>query len=360
MKLLAVETSCDETAVSILDIAAFSAHMPARDFLNCELISSQIKLHAPYGGVVPELAAREHIINLPILIKEAFDQTGCQTTDIGAIAVTRGPGLKGCLLVGLSFCKALAYTLKVPLIPVNHLEGHLVAPWLTGETIHFPMLALVVSGGHTLLVYVASFGDYKVLAATRDDAAGEAFDKTATLLGLPYPGGPSLAKLAESGDSSRFRFPPSLPADTRSFSFSGLKTAIARTVKALDESGETQDPKVKADLAAGAQEAIVRQLVSKTVETAKELRPHLVTLGGGVAANSHLRHRLNEELMKGRFRFLVPPPRWCTDNATMIGLAAVLKLEREKDSYSAWTQYPAQGLGPGVPFNLSADPRLHL
>ena len=333
MLLLAIETSCDESAVALLDVAKF--HAGETEFLAADLVSSQAKLHEPYGGVVPELAAREHTANLPLLVNEAL--RGRHASDIGAVAVTRGPGLKGCLLVGLSFAKALAYGRKVPLIPIHHLEGHLLAGHLGGAPPKFPMLALVVSGGHTLLVVASGVGKYRVVASTRDDAAGEAFDKTATLLGLPYPGGPVLASLARTGDPKAFQFPIALADDPSSFSFSGLKTAVLRTVDAL--SPDEREAR-KADLAASIECAIVETLVRKTVQAEAEHKPKSILVTGGVAANTRLRSRLRESL---HTPLSVPEPKWCTDNAAMIAVAAACRI------------------GAGIPadtsLSLSADPR---
>ncbi|MBP9837712.1 MAG: tRNA (adenosine(37)-N6)-threonylcarbamoyltransferase complex transferase subunit TsaD, partial [Proteobacteria bacterium] len=236
--LLAIETSCDETAVALLDLSKpISETSSSSEFLKSEIIASQIKLHQAYGGVVPELASREHLINLPLLIKKTIDDNSLNTDQIKAVAVTRGPGLKGCLLVGLTFAKFFAFSKNVPLLCINHLEGHVFSGNMLAreERPEYPYLTLLVSGGHTELILVEAYRKYKIICRTKDDAVGEAFDKSATLIGLPYPGGPQLAKRAETGDEESFRFPYGMPEDDSAFSFSGIKTAISREVKSLGD-----------------------------------------------------------------------------------------------------------------------------
>lgn len=351
MKLLAIETSCDETAVALLELTRFLDGGFLGEAVLLDLVSSQAKLHEPYGGVVPELAAREHIVNLPALVREAL--ASISVADIGAIAVTQGPGLKGCLLVGLCFAKAFAFARRIPLFPVNHLQGHLVAPYLVEPKIELPMLALIVSGGHTLLVLIPQVGDCQVVANTRDDAAGEAFDKIASLLGLPYPGGPALSALADSGNAKRFDFPAALAADPSSFSFSGLKTAVSRALPS-----SSPEATFHADIAASAQDAIIRALISKTEDAVRRYRPKTLSLGGGVAANRLLREQFRHLGVRYRIPAIVPPHRWCTDNATMIGAAAALQIRGCPELLSNWQL--RGDLGPGVPFSLTAESRFPL
>jgi len=354
MIILGLETSCDETAVSVVDLDAVKKGR-GRTVL-ADLISSQIKLHQPYGGVVPELAAREHIKSLPLLLNMAVDEAGIKLSDITYIAVTRGPGLKGALLVGLCFAKALAYARKIPLLALHHIEEHLFACELgePNSRPELPTLSLIVSGGHTCLVYSKSFRHYDVVSRTRDDAAGEAFDKIATLLGLPYPGGPALAKLAAGGDSRAFSFPIGVPKDDSSFSFSGLKTAVRRTV--LDLGSRITEPEVARDLAASVQEIIVKTLVDKTSVACKKLKPKSLMLTGGVAANELLRERISELGAQLGVSVCIPQKRWCTDNAVMTAsLAARIILENES-VFLAWpsSEESITELGPGVKLSIDA------
>lgn len=310
--LLSIETSCDETAIALFDAQGRLLH---------DLISSQIALHVPYGGVVPELAARAHLTNLQLLMEELSQLEPGFEEKLQAVAVTQGPGLKGCLLVGLSFAKGYAYRLGLPLLPVNHLEGHLLAGSLLeeGERPEFPFLALLVSGGHSQLIYARAFQQYEILAETLDDAVGEAFDKCATLLGLSYPGGPALSRLAEQGNPEAFSFPVGLKQENAGFSFSGLKTAVQREVK---KQGEGMSHQTRADLAASVEKALVDSLVPKTLFFAKAKNVNQVLLTGGVAANRQLRERLKESLSAIGVQTIILPNRWCGDNAAMIGVAA--------------------------------------
>lgn len=363
--LLSIETSCDETAVAILDVNRWlkdDSHFDKDGrpvFLLADVVSSQANLHQVYGGVVPELAAREHITNLPLVVEQCFQQASCSFDDLTAIAATRGPGLKGCLLVGLCFAKALAYSKQIPFVPVNHLEGHLFAGELLPAPFcpELPLLALLVSGGHTLLVYVKKFRSYEIDAQTRDDAAGEAFDKIATLLGLAYPGGPALSRSAALGDSTKFSFPVGAQKDSGSFSFSGLKTSVSRTVKSLGE--RLRDEQTVRDLAASAQACIVKSLVDKTVVACKNRNPRSLLLTGGVAANSCLREALAKEMSALGIQFCVPPPRWCTDNAAMIGMVAALIMKEKTDQFKGWRPglTPEDALGPDVGFDIGAVAR---
>lgn len=352
--LLAIETSCDETALAVLDAETKVAGIKA------DLVSSQVALHRPYGGVVPEIAAREHIRVLPWLYKQAFEQSGASVGSLEAIVVTQGPGLKGCLLVGLSFAKALAFSTGIPLIPVNHLEGHLFAFELLEEAdnVEYPLLALVVSGGHTMLVLVRSFRDYLVVANTRDDAAGEAFDKTATLLGLPYPGGPALSKTATGGDRAAFSFPVSLPNELSAFSFSGLKTAVLREVEKLGPEALGDQTLLK-NLAASVEWAIVNNLLHKTELALEQYPVRTVILTGGVAANGCLRQRMKDLAGSRGLNFLVPPHKWCTDNAAMIGVVGRKIFRSSKERYHNW-DLKGEGfnlLGPDAVIDCAAYAR---
>jgi N6-L-threonylcarbamoyladenine synthase len=342
--LLAFETSCDETAVAILDWQRVSSkggldnEFPPIRLLS-SVVASQTDLHAEYGGVVPELASREHLRLLPIILKRALDEAQVKLNEVTVIAVTQGPGLLGCLLTGISFAKGVALRQEVPLLGVNHLEGHLVAPYLSPGVVKpvFPHLALLVSGGHTALYRVEDFGEYHLLGQTIDDAAGEAFDKLANLLGLTYPGGAQLAKLADavsdSENSARFSLP--IPMQGKDgFSFSGLKTASAILIERLKNSdseekgeGERLTHATKCALAHAIQEAIVLSLVSKVSKAVQESGIRRVVVTGGVAANNRLRMALSS-MVPGGVSVIVPEYRFCTDNAAMIGLAACLRLCR--------------------------------
>ena len=351
MLLLAVETSCDETAVSIFDIEQIlNGHSDYK--LLYEKISSQVKLHEPYGGVVPELAAREHVRNLPLMVSDAFTQIEKSTSDIRAIAVTSGPGLNGCLLVGVSFCKAMAASLGVPLISLHHIEGHLFAGTLLEEKTVYPQLALVVSGGHTELVLINGLRRYKIIARTRDDAAGEAFDKIASLLSLPYPGGPSLSKRASQGSRSAYALPMGAKDDDTSFSFSGLKTAVLRLTK---EVGALDDRTVD-DISASAEEAICQALMLKTKRALEKHRVSSLLLTGGVAANKRLRELFTEVAKQQNLQLIIPPMAWCTDNATMMGALAIKFIEKEASVYRDWKPVGGQ-LGPDTSVTFGATPR---
>ena len=357
MNILAVETSCDETAVSVFDSAAWSSGTTdSSTFLLADFIASQSALHLPYGGVVPELAAREHLALLPKLVTTALDKAQLSPRDINAVAATRGPGLKGCLLVGLNFAKAFAYARGIPFIPVNHLEGHIWSAELLDRPMRpqAPFVSLVVSGGHTFLVKVNAFRNYELMASTRDDAAGEAFDKIATMIGLPYPGGPALSRLAEGGNASRFSLPVSLRADETSFSFSGLKTAASRRLSEIPPA--ERDEVLLRDFAASAQAAIVENLVAKSVSACTRAGVSALVLCGGVAANKRLQRELGNALTRVGVRLIVPPPQWCTDNAAMIAVVAAMELKELSQRYVEWN-VSRQGIGVDVPFEIDALPR---
>jgi N6-L-threonylcarbamoyladenine synthase len=306
MKILAIETSCDETAAAVVE--------DGRRILSNQ-IASQVEIHARYGGVVPEVASRQHLLAIIPIVKQALAEAKVGGPELAGIAVTVGPGLAGSLLVGVNAAKALALAYSQPLIGVNHLEGHLYANWLGDKDVEFPAVCLIVSGGHSDLVLVRGHGDYAVLGRTRDDAAGEAFDKAARILGLGYPGGPAIERAAKNGVPS-IALPRAWLKDTNDFSFSGVKTALLR----LAEAGQIASA---ADAAASFQEAIVDVLVTKAVAVARERQAKQLLLAGGVASNRALRERLSSE---SPVPVLVPPPVLCTDNAAMIAACGYYRL----------------------------------
>jgi len=313
MKILGVESSCDETGLAVYDTAAG---------LLAHAIHSQIAMHAEYGGVVPELASRDHIRRVIPLTRGVLQQAGLTLGDLDAIAYTQGPGLAGALLVGASFANSLAAALSIPAIGVHHLEGHLLSPLLADPRPAFPFVALLVSGGHTQLMRVDGVGAYELLGETLDDAAGEAFDKTAQLLGLGYPGGPALSKLADSGDAYRFKLPrPMLNSGDLDFSFSGLKTAVLTLSRKEGESA-------RADIAAAFQVAVVEVLAAKCRAALKNAGLHRLVVAGGVGANRALRERLNAEAAQRGFEVFYPPLELCTDNGAMIAFAGALRLSQ--------------------------------
>jgi N6-L-threonylcarbamoyladenine synthase len=311
--ILGIETSCDETGVALYDTAAG---------LLAEALHSQVDLHAVYGGVVPELASRDHVRRLLPLVHAVRAQAGKSLADIDLIAYTQGPGLAGALLVGAAVATGLGLALGRPVVGVHHLEGHLLSPLLSEPTPGFPFIALLVSGGHTQLMRVDAVGRYTLLGETLDDAAGEAFDKTATLLGLGYPGGPALARLAESGNAARFPLPrPMIASGDLDFSFSGLKTAVLTRVRALG----ALDEAARRDLAASFQAAIVDVLVAKCSAALEREGLSSLVVAGGVGANVALRARLTQAAAGRGARVHFPPLRLCTDNGAMIAFAAALK-----------------------------------
>ncbi|MCA1804646.1 MAG: tRNA (adenosine(37)-N6)-threonylcarbamoyltransferase complex transferase subunit TsaD [Xanthomonadaceae bacterium] len=313
MLVLGIETSCDETGVALYD---------GERGLLAHALHSQIALHAEYGGVVPELASRDHVRKLLPLIHQVLDDAGVASGDIGGVAYTAGPGLIGALLVGSALGRSLAWSWGVPAVGVHHMEGHLLAPMLEAEPPAFPFIALLVSGGHTLLVRVAGVGRYQILGESLDDAAGEAFDKTAKLLGLPYPGGPELARLAEQGDPARFRFPrPMTDRPGLDFSFSGLKTFALNTVR---EHGG--DPQGRADIARAFQDAVVDTLAIKCRRALEQTGVPRLVVAGGVGANRALRERLRQVTDKLGGAVYYPRPEFCTDNGAMIAYAGACRL----------------------------------
>jgi N6-L-threonylcarbamoyladenine synthase len=331
VKILAIETSCDETAAAVVE--------DGRRALS-DVVATQIDIHRRWGGVVPELASRNHVVQVMPVVDEALARAGLAPQALDAVAVTSGPGLVGALLVGVQAAKALALAWGKPLVRVNHLEGHLVAAFLADPAPAFPYLGLVVSGGHTSLYAAHGFGDYRLLGQTRDDAAGEAFDKGAKLLGLPYPGGVAIDRLAKEGDARAHRFPKAIVkgADL-DFSFSGLKTALLHHVRRHG----VPEGRALADLCASYQDAIVRALVEKAFRAARRLQFEQLVVSGGVAANSRLRAAVQERAAEYEgMQVLVPPVRLCTDNAAMIAVAgthALLRGERagpELNADPAW------------------------
>jgi N6-L-threonylcarbamoyladenine synthase len=317
VKILAIETSCDETAAAIVE--------DGRRVL-ADVVATQIDIHRRWGGVVPELASRNHVVQVMPVVDEALSRAGIAPAALDAIAVTSGPGLVGALLVGVQAAKALALAWQKPLVRVNHLEGHLVAAFLADPPPAFPYLGLVVSGGHTSLYAARGFGDYRLLGQTRDDAAGEAFDKGAKLLGLPYPGGVAIDRLAKEGDPKGHRFPKAIVkgADL-DFSFSGLKTALLHHVRKHG----VPEGRALSDLCASYQEAIVRALVEKSFRAARRLQFERLVISGGVAANSRLRAAVQERAAEYEgMQVHLPPVRLCTDNAAMIAVAGTHALQR--------------------------------
>ena len=322
MLVLGIETSCDETAVALYD---------SEQGLLGDRLYSQIAMHAEYGGVVPELAARDHIRKLVPLIRELLEDSNLKLSDIDGLAYTRGPGLAGALLVGASMGQALAMGLGVPAIGVHHMEGHLLAPMLEEKRPEFPFLALLVSGGHTLLADVTAVGQYNILGESLDDAVGEAFDKTAKLLGLPYPGGPSASIEAEKGQAGRFKFPrPMTDRPGLDFSFSGLKTFTLTTARKCEDEGHHLDDQTRADIALAFQDAATDTLVIKARRAYKQTGRRELVVAGGVGANKSLRKKLAEMAQQENIKVFFPRPEFCTDNGAMIAYVGCLRLQAEE------------------------------
>ena len=320
MLILGIETSCDETGIALYD---------SNKGLLGHTLHSQIDLHAEYGGVVPELASRDHIRYIIPLINQLLNKTSIAKEAINAIAYTAGPGLSGALLVGSTVGESLSFALGIPSIPVHHLEGHLLAPMLEDTKPVFPFLALLVSGGHTQIIHVKQIGQYDIVGDTLDDAAGEAFDKTAQLLGLGYPGGAALSKLAESGKPKYDLPKPMLHSKNFDFSFSGLKTAVLTLVKKQPELTDT----IKANIAASFQESITEVLIYKTIKAMNSLNLSQIVVSGGVGANKQLREKLTKSSQEDNFQLFFPSLEFCTDNGAMIALAGYLRhsLSEKKD-----------------------------
>ena len=346
MKILAIETSCDDTCVAILEIRNFKLEILSN------IVSSQVNLHAKYGGVYPFMAKREHQRNLPIVFKKALKKA--KNPKINLIAVTIGPGLEPCLWVGVNFAKDLSQSLNLPLVPVNHIEAHILANWLVpigskskitpspkfgGEQNSklFPAICLVVSGGHTQLILMRGFGNYKILGETRDDAAGECFDKTARILGLGYPGGPAIAAEAAKYKIQDIKYKIQLPRPmiyqkNYDFSFSGLKTAVLYLVKQLTINNKQLTISQKREICSEAQQAVIDVLIHKTLKAAKDFKAKTIILGGGVAANDELRKQLKQRIKKEipNTKYIIPDTKYCTDNAAMVAATAYFNLKKNK------------------------------
>ena len=315
--ILAIESSCDETAASVVK--------NGRTILS-NVISSQIELHKLYGGVVPEIASRKHIEKINQVIEETLEEAEVTLDDLDAVGVTYGPGLVGALLVGVAEAKAISYAKKLPLVGVHHIEGHVSANYIEHPDLEPPFMCLIVSGGHTHLVIVKDYGEFEILGRTRDDAAGEAFDKVARAIGLGYPGGPKIDKLAKEGNAEAIQFPKAkLESGPYDFSFSGVKSAVLNYINKCKMQGEEFD---RADLAASFQKAVVDTLVEKAVKAAKEYHMDKLAIAGGVASNSALRGAMENACKKEGIQFYYPSPIFCTDNAAMIGVAAYYEYQK--------------------------------
>ena len=341
MRVLSIETSCDETGVALYDGAAGR--------LLAHAVHSQVPVHAEFGGVVPELASRDHVRKTLPLVAEVLRRAGIDRSAVDAVAYTGGPGLIGALLVGAAIGRSLAWALGVPAVAVHHMEGHLLAPMLEPEPPEFPFVALLVSGGHTQLVHVEGVGRYRMLGESLDDAAGEAFDKTAKLLGLPYPGGPELARLAERGSPGRFRFPrPMTDRPGLDFSFSGLKTFALTTLReALPDPAAPGAEQTRADIARAFEEAVVDTLVIKCRRAVEASGVRTLVLAGGVSANRRLRERMDAAMAERGCRASYPRPEFCTDNGAMIAYAGYQRLragQAETLGFSARARWPMDTL----------------
>ena len=341
MLVLGIETSCDETGIALYD---------TQNGLKAHTLYSQVKLHADYGGVVPELASRDHIRKVIPLIEQAMQEAGVTAADIDGIAYTRGPGLIGALLVGSSVARSLAFAWQVPVVGVHHMEGHLLAPLLDDIPLKFPFVALLVSGGHSMLVKVDAIGEYEVLGESVDDAAGEAFDKTAKLLDLDYPGGPRLAKLADKGTPGRFTFPrPMTDRPGLQFSFSGLKTAAANTIRDIVKEQGKLTEQDKADVAVAFQDAVIDTLLIKCRRALKQCGVKQLVIAGGVSANVKLREQVSVLMKKQGGKAFYPAPEFCTDNGAMIAYAGAQRLahgQQDKLSDQVQPRWPLEQIEP--------------
>ena len=331
MLVLGIETSCDETGIAIYETGPAPSNPGAG--LLAHALYSQISMHAEYGGVVPELASRDHIRRVLPLVRQVLAEAGRHLKDLDGIAYTQGPGLAGALLVGASVAAAMAFALRIPCVGIHHLEGHLLSPLLSGDPPRFPFIALLVSGGHTQLMRVDAVGQYTLLGETLDDAAGEAFDKTAQLLGLGYPGGPAVSRLAEHGDPSRIKLPrPMLTSPDLNFSFSGLKTAVLMALRQ-----RPADDQMRADLAAAVQAAIVDVLVAKALAALERTGLQELVVAGGVGANGRLRAQLSKQAERHGYTVRYPELQFCTDNGAMIAFAGALRLQHAPDRANGFT-----------------------
>jgi N6-L-threonylcarbamoyladenine synthase len=343
MRVLGIETSCDETGVAVYD---------SEQGLMAHALHSQVELHADYGGVVPELASRDHVRKLLPLVRQLFRDAGIEAASLDGVAYTAGPGLVGALLVGASVGRSMAWSWGIPAIAVHHMEGHLLAPMLEPDPPAFPFIAMLVSGGHTQLVEVQAMGSYRLLGDTLDDAAGEAFDKTAKLLGLPYPGGPELAKLAEQGDPNRYHFPrPMIDRPGLDFSFSGLKTFALNTIQQAErEEGGSLTTQTRADIARAFEEAVVDTLLLKCRRAVRACAIKTLVLAGGVSANRRLRHRIDVMMAGEGGAAYYPRLKFCTDNGAMIAYAGCQRLlagESEALRFTVSSRWPMDSLGSG-------------
>ncbi len=336
MRILGIETSCDETGIAIFD---------DENGLLAHELYSQIAMHAEYGGVVPELASRDHVKKTLPLIKAALKKANLTPNDLDGVAYTAGPGLVGALLVGATIGRSLAYAWGLPAVPVHHMEGHLLAPMLEENAPAFPFLALLVSGGHTMMVEVKGIGEYRIMGESIDDAAGEAFDKTAKLMGLDYPGGPLLSKMAENGTHGRFVFPrPMTDRPGLDFSFSGLKTFAANTIRANDD-----DEQTRADIAYAFQDAVIDTLSIKCKRALKETGLKRLVIAGGVSANKQLRKQMAEMMAQMKGEVFYPRTEFCTDNGAMIAYAGMQRLKNQEFSdlgVTARPRWPIDQLNP--------------
>lgn len=327
--ILSIESSCDETAAAVVE--------NGRNVLS-NVISTQIEIHKEFGGVVPEVASRKHIENISDVVEEALKNANVTSEQIDAVAVTYGPGLVGALLVGVNFAKGLAFAWQKPLIGVNHIEGHISANYIEDKNLEPPFICMVASGGHSHLVYVKDYGKYEILGVTRDDAAGEAFDKIARAIGLGYPGGPLVDKTAKMGNKDAIKFPRVIiDEETLDFSFSGLKSAVLNYIHNSEQKNEKV---VIEDVAASFQEAVVEVLAMKTMKAAKKKDCNTVALAGGVASNSRLREILESQCLAAGYKFTKPSPVLCTDNAAMIGAAAYYKYLNKQFADSSLNALP--------------------